>query len=232
MDQAKYDLVPIVDCNDKYIKFRVTILDENRVKFRNRLDSLMKSNFDLHVKLIKFREKDTAKQAQIIKEIEKWHVIIDKNIDCDEAKSLLSKAFALDQADRTHIENDMSYIRVDESLFAKCGWPAFEKLGEQSIYQAFIVVQHSNLQLMQKYLTYFTSAVEKVLLQKSVLPLMIDRIEVLKGNPQIYGTQFKKSSSDGSIILDPIKNTEKIDSIRRSEGLNTLQEYLEFVNNK
>jgi hypothetical protein len=54
--------------------------------------------------------------------------------------------------------------------------------------------------------------------------LLIDRIEVKAGRPQIYGTQL--SLKDGKLVLDPLSDSAGVDARRRQMGLGPLAEYL------
>ncbi|MFZ1524653.1 MAG: DUF6624 domain-containing protein, partial [Saprospiraceae bacterium] len=101
--------------------------------------------------------------------------------------------------------------------------------GEESVYHAFMIVQHSYPQNRKTYFPFFESSMDKGLINKSSLALMIDRMLIDNNKKQIYGTQFEINIKTGEKKLCPIENPQKIDSIRASVGLGTLVEYLKSV---
>jgi hypothetical protein len=55
------------------------------------------------------------------------------------------------------------------------------------------------------------------------LAFMTDKIRVIKGEKQIYGTQYK--IANGNIEFLPIENPNQINQKRKEAGLETLEEY-------
>ena len=60
---------------------------------------------------------------------------------------------------------------------------------EKYAYVMWSVIQHSNLEAMERYLPVIVEAVKKSQLKKTMLHLLIDRIYTIKCAYQIYGTQ-------------------------------------------
>lgn len=60
--------------------------------------------------------------------------------------------------------------------------------------------------------------------------VFVDKIKILSGEPQIYGTQYK-IDKDKNIEILPLKDKDNIDIIRKEAGLNSLAEYIKFVRN-
>jgi hypothetical protein len=56
---------------------------------------------------------------------------------------------------------------------------------------------------------------------------MIDKIAVLKGEAQVYGTQYKIVNSQVEFL--PIKDKEGLDNRRSKAGLEPLEEYIKTI---
>ena len=94
----------------------------------------------------------------------------------------------------------------------------------------FMVIQHSNLQQQEKYLSLFQNAADKNEIQPFLVAKMVDRIRVGKGQRQIYGTQAIpiKDPKTGFITdkyeLAPIEDEENVNQRRLKVGLPPIQE--------
>lgn len=55
-----------------------------------------------------------------------------------------------------------------------------------------------------------------------------DKIRLLKGQPQLYGTQFKRNP-DRTIVFKEIEDAEHVNDRRKSLGMSTIEEYKIFA---
>jgi hypothetical protein len=76
-----------------------------------------------------------------------------------------------------------------ETIIQQYGYPGNNLVGDSLSSVAFLVIQHSNLQTLEKYLPTFKNAVKTKDLDKSVLYLVVDRVHTAKYNLQLWGTQ-------------------------------------------
>jgi hypothetical protein len=88
----------------------------------------------------------------------------------------------------------------------------------------FIIIQHSNIELMEKYLPKFKSYADEGKILKSVLVMMVDRISVNKFGYQLYGTQFDFDEK-GNYILTKVDSPEKLNERRKEIGLSPLKQH-------
>ncbi len=114
-------------------------------------------------------------------------------------------------------------IRKFEEFLDENGFPYKNKFGED-LYKAGIALSlHSSPKLMRRVLALLENATSEQL----DLPhkaYLIDKLRVLEGEKQIYGTQFKRLEN-GSIEFLPIADQETIDEKRKQVGLPTLEDY-------
>jgi len=78
---------------------------------------------------------------------------------------------------------------------------------------------------MQQYLTIVQMAQAKGELTKANLAEFKDRILVLQGKPQVYGTQLRINHAAGKWEFFPIDDEAHVDTRRSAIGLDPLIEY-------
>jgi hypothetical protein len=115
-------------------------------------------------------------------------------------------------------------------IIDKYGWLDRNKVGNNSNQALFLTIQHSNLTTMEKYFPKLKESAERKQSSLTDVALLEDRIMILKGLPQIYGTQYKYVESKKNFQFYPIKNIKGINRRRRSVGLTTLKKYAKLHN--
>ena len=112
---------------------------------------------------------------------------------------------------------------------AQWGWPTTVQVGKEAVESAFLIVQHAvhDTAFMHAMLPAIQQAYRRGDLKGGQVAVLVDRLEVKAGRPQIYGTQL--SLKDGKWVLDPLADSAGVDERRRQMGLPTLAVYLRFV---
>jgi hypothetical protein len=112
---------------------------------------------------------------------------------------------------------------------ARWGWPTVEQVGKEAVSAAFLIVQHAihDTGFMRSMLPNIEASHARGDLDGGAVAMLIDRVEVKAGRPQIYGTQL--SLRDGKLVLDPIADSAGVDARRRKMGLQPLAEYLRLI---
>lgn len=90
------------------------------------------------------------------------------------------------------------------------------------------VIQHSSLELQQKYLPKFIAAAHKGKIRGELIAVMQDRIACWSGKLQLYGSQGN-IDENGVFVPAPIFEPENVDTRRASMGMCTLQEYINIM---
>jgi hypothetical protein len=111
------------------------------------------------------------------------------------------------------------------AMIEKYGWPGTSLVGEQGSVTAFLVIQHSNLATMQKYVPLMRAAAAKGELDNASLALVEDRLLTYQNKPQIYGSQLQTNPKTGKMEFLPIENEAHVDERRASMGLGPIAEY-------
>ncbi len=109
------------------------------------------------------------------------------------------------------------------------GWPTAQQVGREGVDAAFLIVQHAvhDTGFMRGMLPHIEEAYQRGDVDGGAVAMLVDRLEVKAGRPQIYGTQL--SLKDGRWVLDPLVDSAAVDSRRQEMGLPPLAEYLRLV---
>ena len=105
------------------------------------------------------------------------------------------------------------------------GWPGKSLVGRTGSLAAFLVIQHAENEVQEKYFPLMKAAAEKGELSKANLALLEDRILTDKGQPQIYGSQLRQNPETGQMDFFPIADEANVDKRRAEVGLGPLSEY-------
>jgi hypothetical protein len=121
--------------------------------------------------------------------------------------------------------NDSVDLIKVTAILDKYGWPGPDLVGSRGSQTVFLVIQHSDIQVQDKYLPAMRQAVKDKKAQPSSLALLEDRVALRHGKKQIYGSQIS-SDKDGS-YLAPLEDPDNVDKRRSEVGLDPLASYLQ-----
>ena len=137
------------------------------------------------------------------------------------------------KVDPTYFKNNYKSVSVTldgenikrvEEIIAKYGYPGKALVGIPENRAAWIVIQHSSPQVIQKYLPMLREAVKNGDLDRQSLALTEDRNLMYQEKKQIYGSQFFEVN--GKPAFWPIENSEKVNELRKEAGfVQTIEEY-------
>lgn len=123
-------------------------------------------------------------------------------------------------------ENDsINVIKVGKILDER-GWLGADVVGDWGNYTLFLVIQHANLEIQEKYLPLMREAVKIGNADGKDLALLEDRVELRKGHKQIYGTQIKRIPESGEYYLMPLLDPDNVNKRRAEIGLGSIQDYI------
>jgi TonB family protein len=128
---------------------------------------------------------------------------------------------------RQEIIDRLNLARV-ERIFAQYGYPGKSLVGEKHQATAFLVIQHSDDEVQEKYLPLLTEAANKGELRASSLAILIDRVRGNRGEKQLYGSQLRETKQ--GVKLMPIDDEPNVNVRRAKIGLQPLEVYLTHWN--
>lgn len=168
------------------------------------------TNPALRQELLKMIEQDQAIRSELIK----------KGIaQPDEA--LLARMRAIDSANTSRVK----------AIVRQYGWPGPELVGTDGTEAAFYLVQHAELAFQREMLPLVRDAYRAGKLSGQSYALLVDRVLVGEGKPQVYGTQAKRFEEwkGEEPVLEPIDDEANVDKRRAEVGLFPLAEYIKLL---
>jgi hypothetical protein len=121
--------------------------------------------------------------------------------------------------------DSINLIKV-RAIVDKYSWLGADVIGEQCNTAIFMVIQHSDLPVQEKYLPVIREAVASGRAQPRHLALLEDRVNLREGRKQRYGTQLKWDVRTNGYQLAPLDDPEHVDERRQAVGLSPLAVYL------
>ena len=161
--------------------------------------------------LLEIREADQAPRVRLVELLERY--------DHSPPDSLYRPlALEVQRADSVNLE------RL-EALVARFGWPKQSEVGEWAATGAFLVIQHSPLEVQLRYEPALRAAVEAGEANPAGLGMLTDRIRVRQGRPQLYGSQTRTDPETGARSFHPIEDEANLDARRAAIGMEPMAEY-------
>jgi len=151
-------------------------------------------------------------------------------IDCNKIGQILDTIYALDQGMRkngnsidTAIEHQILNKAI--SVIENCGMPTLNEVNEHQMMGLWLVFQHTHHNVRKKYFPLFVKSAEKGDLKLSQIALMEDRILMMEGKPQKYGSQVQAGCTTDWELYN-LENPETVDKRRLKMGMIPLKDYL------
>lgn len=116
------------------------------------------------------------------------------------------------------------------SILDKNGWLGIDVVGQNGNKALWLVIQHSSLEIQEKYLPLLRESVYDNKSDGSHLALLEDRILMRKGKPQIYGSQITIDKETGEKKIYLVKDPKFVNKRRRKVGLAPIETYLKTYN--
>ncbi len=122
-------------------------------------------------------------------------------------------------------KDSINLIKVCKILDER-GWLGPDVIGRQGSSAIFLVIQHSDLPIQEKYLPLMRDAVKNKNAQGSSLALLEDRVALRQGKRHIYGSQVGRDNESGKHYVLPLDDPENVDKRRAEVGLPPLADYV------
>lgn len=122
---------------------------------------------------------------------------------------------------------DASNTARMRAIVREYGWPTPSLVGRDGTEAAFLLVQHAELAFQKEVLPFVEKAYRRGELSGQDYALLLDRVLVGEGKPQVYGTQAEpfKDWEGQEPVLAPIEDEANVDKRRAEVGLPPLSEY-------
>lgn len=125
------------------------------------------------------------------------------------------------------VEQDaINLVRIT-AIIDSAGWLGEDLIGRTANQAFFLVLQHADARpdVQARYLEVMHEAVEAGNARADEWAMLVDRVEVNHGRPQVYGSQI--GWTDGKPFMKPIADEEHVNERRNAVGLEPLERYAE-----
>jgi hypothetical protein len=209
--------------NGSYINYAHIIKDGDLVSLHNDsrwpvLIKLVKANQDkveahynkpVYAELKQIYEDDQSGRVKMDSVIKKY------GYDSKEMESLSAEIGSKDSIDLIKTEN----------ILDKYGWLGPDQVGDMGTITEFLVIQHADQPIHEKYLPMVRQAVKEGKARPDDLALLEDRTALEEGKKQIYGSQVGLDTKTNKYYLRPIEDEPNVNKRRASVGLMPLEKY-------
>ncbi|QLC67656.1 hypothetical protein LPB248_15480 [Flavobacterium sp. LPB0248] len=134
-----------------------------------------------------------------------------------------------EEMEKLHKQNAIILNEIINTI----GYPTIDKVGKEASEAAWLIIQHSigSPDFMKRCAKQLQNAVKENQADPINLAYLKDRIAVLEGNPQLYGTQFDWDEK-GNLSPNLFDDLQMVNQRRQSIGLNSLEEQTEIIRNR
>ncbi|SIN66157.1 DUF6624 domain-containing protein [Algoriphagus halophilus] len=112
-------------------------------------------------------------------------------------------------------------------LLEKCGWN--NKLPKSSHETIFLVLQHADAPVIEKYISWVKEKVELEILKPDDYATMLDRKLMNENKLQLYGTQTLALENSNTTYVWPVQNPDSLNLRRKSVGLPDMDTYFKIA---
>lgn len=121
--------------------------------------------------------------------------------------------------------NDSLCLLKAEAIIKQYGYPGKSIVGESRQDAIWMIIQHAPLEKQEHYFPLIDAAAQKGEMRKSAWALLVDRIRMYKGQPQIYGSQVVHDYATDTKKFHEIEDEANVNKRRAEVGLGPLEDY-------
>lgn len=122
-------------------------------------------------------------------------------------------------------KDSVNLIKITQILDER-GWLGADIIGGKGNATLFLVIQHADLSIQEKYLPMMREAVKEGNASARSLALLEDRVALRQGKRQLYGSQIGRDQETGKQYVLPLDDPMNVDKRRAEMGLGSLQDYV------
>jgi hypothetical protein len=112
------------------------------------------------------------------------------------------------------------------SLLTEVGWIDVKRFGYSASHAAALLAQHSrDVPLMMAVVPAVERDAKAGLMDQELYALLFDRLELLLGERQRYGTQLGWDDDNRPLLL-PVEDSSRVDALRQTLGMEPVGKYL------
>jgi hypothetical protein len=227
-----YTLLKEIDSAFYYLNEYVDNSDDDRVLLADKKFNILREQSEKWGKLQIKIEQGFVHNVGIIKDTSLAVRLFYLGIEDQKYRLFYPVLNQYEIADRENDEkNDYDMQDSCIKIITQYGLPTISMVGGYASMQFFLLLQHSNSNVMGKYYKLVKKAWKRGDFNSMDYALLTDRVRTSNDKKQIYGTQIQRSSNDkkypNQFYLLPVKNFKNVNKRREKMGfLETVEEYV------
>ncbi len=121
--------------------------------------------------------------------------------------------------------------RIKE-IIREYGWPGYSMVGKDGCHAAWLIVQHAILEpeLQKNALALLKEAANKNEADMKMVAFLEDRLLMIEGKPQVYGTQHVVDKTTNRLVPYEIVDVANVNARRTKIGMEPLEEKTQELN--
>lgn len=168
---------------------------------------------------------DSIHRLLLSADVRKYKMFADSSKHDKNLIRQLDSIFKIDQGPRNN-RRDSSIVSFVTQFIDKNGWLGPDIVGVSGNMTLFLVIQHADINVQDKYVTIMRNAAIKGNAHRTQLALLEDRILARHNKKQYYGTQVGYDQKSGQPFLASVEDEINVNERRLAIGLDSLQTYL------
>ncbi|MFK7771084.1 MAG: DUF6624 domain-containing protein [Saprospiraceae bacterium] len=211
--EAQKNLIQAVQLDWEIAKGLLDVRKEDYVNLKKKKRCWKKINKEFKIQ-----------QEEIDKDLRVEILRLDKEYNDLRAEEDRSTPTGLNKA----LASEKIFVESLDKIIKEKGVPTIKNVGRQ-MSNRFLYFLNEITRLKEKeiYFPLVKEAYEKKEIELKQYVIMIDKIEIQKRRPQIYGTQMNNDQKTGKLVFDPIVNGGNVNKRRAYIGLPTIESYAE-----
>ncbi len=133
------------------------------------------------------------------------------------ARKSMRPGYTLQEWEETVLPIDDANTARLREIIAEHGWPGHRLVGAAGANAAWLLAQHAPDEFQEECLPLLENAVAEGDASRRDLAYLMDRVLMQRGDPQIYGTQYRVE--DGVLKLWEVQDPAGLDQRRAELGL-------------
>lgn len=126
---------------------------------------------------------------------------------------------------------DVPNTKRMKEIVAEIGWPTITKVGKVGAKNAWLLVQHADLDVeFQQECLDVMKELDDV--DQWQIAYLTDRVLLGKGKEQLFGTQWEQDSNTGEWVPSNLADTQQAEKLRKEYGMDTLEENKKYMNER
>ena len=165
---------------------------------------------------------------------------LDSMVSADQAYRELLQRMSKEGNKSANIEQTKSQLRhIDEqnyyqivTYFYEHGFLGYDKVGEEGSNNFWLLVQHQteHPEFQEKVLLAMEKEVMNNNADKKNYVYLLDRVKMVKGEAQIYGSQLRLNKEADIYEVYDLEDPEHVNERRSEIGLEPIEDYVQKVN--